>query len=138
MTNPARGVLMCNSLAVWPRVPSNERACAECGAGIWVSSTMTPEVDRGELRPLCPPCMALFIEAQDDVEFEVRAKQTDELAEAGVLGQVDQMVTALNAHYRKGPRFHCPRCGRVSSHPKDVEEGYCGHCHDWTGRRDDG
>jgi ribosomal protein L37E len=26
----------------------------------------------------------------------------------------------------------CPRCGRTSWHPRDIEEGYCGHCHDWT------
>lgn len=29
----------------------------------------------------------------------------------------------------------CPRCGRTSHHPKDVEEGYCGNCHDWTSQR---
>lgn len=28
--------------------------------------------------------------------------------------------------------FTCPACGRTSRNPKDVEEGYCGHCHDWT------
>jgi hypothetical protein len=26
----------------------------------------------------------------------------------------------------------CPSCGRTSHHPKDIEEGYCGFCHDWT------
>jgi hypothetical protein len=31
--------------------------------------------------------------------------------------------------------FRCPRCGTVSHHPTDVIEGYCGRCHDWTGRR---
>lgn len=30
--------------------------------------------------------------------------------------------------------FTCPRCGKTSYHPKDLEEGYCGHCHDWTGK----
>jgi hypothetical protein len=30
--------------------------------------------------------------------------------------------------------FVCPRCGRISRHPVDVAEGYCGACHDWTGR----
>ena len=30
------------------------------------------------------------------------------------------------------PAFRCPCCGRVSHHPKDREEGYCGACHDWT------
>ena len=28
----------------------------------------------------------------------------------------------------------CPRCGRVSYHPTDAVEGYCGACHDWTGK----
>jgi hypothetical protein len=28
--------------------------------------------------------------------------------------------------------FTCPRCGRVSHHPMDRAEGYCGACHDWT------
>jgi ribosomal protein S27AE len=26
----------------------------------------------------------------------------------------------------------CPRCGMTSFHPKDVEQGYCGRCDDWT------
>lgn len=26
----------------------------------------------------------------------------------------------------------CPRCQRRSYHRRDVQEGYCGHCHDWT------
>lgn len=29
--------------------------------------------------------------------------------------------------------FRCPLCGRVSQHPTDLAEGYCGACHDWTG-----
>lgn len=29
--------------------------------------------------------------------------------------------------------FTCPRCGATSYHPKDVEFGYCGRCHDFTG-----
>lgn len=28
--------------------------------------------------------------------------------------------------------IRCPRCGRVSHHPDDVKEGYCGACHAWT------
>ena len=28
--------------------------------------------------------------------------------------------------------IQCPRCGSISAHPKDIEEGYCGRCHDWT------
>lgn len=29
-------------------------------------------------------------------------------------------------------RFTCPRCGMTSHNPHDIEEGYCGRCHDWT------
>ena len=36
-----------------------------------------------------------------------------------------------------GETFTCPRCGRISMHPLDVAEGYCGACHDWTGRESD-
>lgn len=32
----------------------------------------------------------------------------------------------------KTPSFTCPRCGAVSHNCKDVAEGYCGRCHDWT------
>jgi ribosomal protein S27AE len=28
----------------------------------------------------------------------------------------------------------CPRCGRTSYNPTDIDEGYCGACHDWTRR----
>lgn len=31
------------------------------------------------------------------------------------------------------PSFTCPRCGLTSYLPHDIREGYCGHCHDWTG-----
>lgn len=32
----------------------------------------------------------------------------------------------------EAPSFTCPRCGRTSFNPKDIEQGYCGACHDWT------
>jgi hypothetical protein len=25
----------------------------------------------------------------------------------------------------------CPKCGMTSYHPKDIEEQYCGNCHQW-------
>jgi hypothetical protein len=28
--------------------------------------------------------------------------------------------------------FTCPRCRMTSHHPTDLEQGYCGNCHDWT------
>lgn len=29
--------------------------------------------------------------------------------------------------------FNCPRCGMISHSPRDVENGYCGACHAFTG-----
>jgi hypothetical protein len=26
----------------------------------------------------------------------------------------------------------CPHCSRTSRNPHDIEQGYCGNCHDWT------
>lgn len=31
------------------------------------------------------------------------------------------------------PAFSCPVCHRVSHHPDDIERGYCGACHEFTG-----
>ena len=31
------------------------------------------------------------------------------------------------------PSITCPKCGKTSTHPKDIAYGYCGFCHDWTG-----
>lgn len=28
----------------------------------------------------------------------------------------------------------CPVCGKTSYHPTDINEGYCGNCHDYTSR----
>lgn len=28
----------------------------------------------------------------------------------------------------------CPDCGHVSFDPKDIKEGYCTDCQDWTGQ----
>lgn len=30
--------------------------------------------------------------------------------------------------------FTCGKCGMVSHHPKDAEHGYCGNCHEYTGK----
>lgn len=31
------------------------------------------------------------------------------------------------------PSITCPKCKMTSHHPTDVEMGYCGNCHDYTG-----
>jgi hypothetical protein len=33
------------------------------------------------------------------------------------------------------PHITCPRCGLTSFHPKDISEGYCARCHDWTSEK---
>ena len=43
-----------------------------------------------------------------------------------------QQAVAQDATRDATPRFTCPRCGKVSHHPRDLQEGYCGLCHDWT------
>jgi ribosomal protein S27AE len=35
-------------------------------------------------------------------------------------------------------RFICPDCGKSSSHPDDIANGYCGNCHAFTGDRNRG
>lgn len=30
------------------------------------------------------------------------------------------------------PSITCPDCQKVSFHPRDVEQRYCGFCHWWT------
>lgn len=32
------------------------------------------------------------------------------------------------------PQFTCPICSSRSSHPRDLAEGYCGHCRSFTGK----
>ena len=34
------------------------------------------------------------------------------------------------------PSITCPRCGMTSYHPKDIENGFCGNCHDFTSAPD--
>lgn len=35
--------------------------------------------------------------------------------------------------FRPPSVFTCEDCGRTSQHPKDLEQGYCGACHAFTG-----
>jgi len=34
------------------------------------------------------------------------------------------------------PSITCPVCGMTSHHPKDIEHGWCGRCHDYTANPD--
>jgi hypothetical protein len=37
----------------------------------------------------------------------------------------------------EAPSFTCPDCGAISWNRNDVEHGYCGRCHAFTGHRDE-
>jgi hypothetical protein len=55
----------------------------------------------------------------------------------------DRLIEAYLAAKRRetrrlnmaGERFVCPDCRRVSFHPDDIRERYCGHCHRWMDER---
>jgi ribosomal protein L37E len=41
----------------------------------------------------------------------------------------ERRVVRRRAHVTTSPpSFTCPRCGRTSYHPMDVQHHYCGHC----------
>jgi hypothetical protein len=70
------------------------------------------------------------------------AGYTRELAAAGRYDQAGADEILARANFVKvnecaiplaclGQAFACPRCGRTSYHPKDVQERYCGACHEF-------
>jgi hypothetical protein len=42
-------------------------------------------------------------------------------------------IDRLEAETEGRPFFTCPACKAISYHPLDIEKGYCGRCHDFTG-----
>ena len=59
--------------------------------------------------------------------------KTGAIWDAVVLGH--NAILRLEAEIQGQPTFECPVCRKVSYHPKDIEHGYCGNCHDFTGKR---
>lgn len=68
---------------------------------------------------LCPGCAAGVTSAGLPVTVETAGRL--------VAQHRDHLAVAA------GTAVTCPRCRRTSHHPRDVHEGYCGACHDWTG-----
>jgi rubrerythrin len=72
-----------------------------------------------------------------DALAESIAEMSDEeiLAEAREAGEDPERIAARvrtilrRAVKEDRPSIQCPRCGRRSSHPKDIAEQYCGFCH---------
>lgn len=60
-------------------------------------------------------------------------------ATEGDLRRMDNIAKELQAfetHFREAlkgtPQFTCPRCGAISYNANDIQQSYCGACHDWT------
>jgi hypothetical protein len=46
-----------------------------------------------------------------------------------------ERARVFGANFAAALGFTCPRCGMTSYHPRDLQEGYCGNCHDFTGKQ---
>jgi hypothetical protein len=55
-----------------------------------------------------------------------------EATRAWFAAYVAELIADLDARTKAAeppPSYTCPRCGRVSYHPRDIAEKYCGACH---------
>jgi ribosomal protein L37E len=50
----------------------------------------------------------------------------------GSLSHAQGVVLCTECRDQEERSITCPKCGKTSYHPKDVEEGYCGFCHAFT------
>lgn len=57
---------------------------------------------------------------RDQIEDAIETKQARE--------SLDEAAAKIDA---KEPSFTCPKCERTSYHPKDLEQRYCGACHEF-------
>lgn len=92
--------LVCISTDAPRTVPSRPAFCFRCGGGIWVSDAMWPLVTLGEGRPVCAGCAVKIAEAEPDHEYQVHARQEQELADLGILDFARTMVDELNQEKR--------------------------------------
>jgi ribosomal protein L37E len=44
------------------------------------------------------------------------------------------VIGSAGRHLADRESITCPRCGMTSYNPDDIDEGYCGNCHDWTSK----
>lgn len=59
-------------------------------------------------------------------EWHKQQRQVVRRAMPGVARSLDRLAAEHG-------RFVCPRCEAVSADRNDVQHGYCGRCHDFTG-----
>ena len=99
-------------------------ACGVASVNAFVSAAILFAID--------PRQVTLYIGALCDEHRGLAARTITVMAEKNGI-PVAELVAKLESAYPAG--FKCPKCGRVSHNPKDVEHGYCGACHDWTGKQ---
>jgi ribosomal protein S27AE len=77
---------------------------------------------------LCPADPVAFLEGAEYRTVEYVGVVCEILAAQFAAAQArrDEILRAA--------AFVCPRCGTPSHNPNDAAAGYCGRCHDWTGR----
>lgn len=68
---------------------------------------------------------------------DVRRYASREEAEAGHDEMVREYIArqGVNMRIESPDGYKCPRCLLVSHHPKDIENRYCGHCHQFEDLR---
>lgn len=88
-----------------------------------------------------------------DITVRARESMTARDVADGQVAETDDVLTALTTAYARAfeevqerlgegkkievntsdqPSITCPVCGMTSYNPRDVKEGYCGNCYEWT------
>ncbi len=71
--------------------------CAACGREVWVTATLFPRLSKGELEPVCLPCLPIVAgTAGEDIEARIHPDQEQELAEVGLLDYARTLVATWN------------------------------------------
>lgn len=65
--------------------------------------------------------------------FELKRQGKNALAWLDLWLAGNARARASLAAWLSTPHITCSRCGITSYNAQDIEQGYCGLCHDWTG-----
>lgn len=98
-------------------------------AGYYSAAANAEPAAAGVVEQICPACGSLVTMEPYDVgsgpEMSCPACEWCWGADGQPLEPLEPAADVVE-------RFACPRCGKTSSHPEDVKQGYCGRCHEWT------
>lgn len=100
-----RSMLLCSPIA-WSPVPpieSNLATCDRCDASVWVSLSLYPRVESGELRTVCLGCLPEIV-TSEDLDMRLHPDQIAELEKAGIVDEARLTVALFNRMQQKRPR----------------------------------